>query len=75
MASLYNNNRNVLMNIMNNLRKCISAHDRRKSNRKEQHGERGMTASLFTKLYRENTFLTLTKIFSFVILRENSYYQ
>lgn len=37
--------------------KCKSA----KSNRKKQHGERGMTASLLKNLFTENTHLTLTK--------------
>lgn len=46
---------------INDLRKCKSAHDRRKSNRKKQHGERGMTAILLKKLFTENTHLTLTK--------------
>lgn len=35
---------------INDLRKCKSAHDRRKSNRKKQHGERGMTAILLKKI-------------------------
>lgn len=46
---------------INDLIKCKSAHDCRKSNRKKQHGERGMTANLLKKLFTENTHLTLTK--------------
>lgn len=61
---------------INDLIKCKSAHDRRKSNRKKQHGERGMTASLLKKLFTENTHLTLTKnITAKFSLRKYYHYQ
>lgn len=56
---------------INDLIKCKSALDRGKSNRKKQHGERGMTASLLKILFTENTHLTLTKNITAIFRYEN----